>query len=365
MNWMELSDETLGELKKHKDAILKICKDFGIIRLWLVGSRSRHEERNGPPGEGTDEEGNSDWDWLVQFVEHTPRIHEETCKALMALPLHSHIITLLHVVSQYLVEDRYDLYRDAVMLVRNGQWLVPKDERLIPLERYEEVFGPWSGKTAGYMKANGNCGDWMIDMATEQLCQHFGVKLINLSIGEPVYNLDVIFSAGAGNFGRYEDDIKKRTWALTTGVPVVVLPNTRGGPLEDGKTFHQVWLRDHVSKTDYSPSRGLFAPDLALALSYRKLGEPVEEQGIFMRKGWEATKAVLVNDRGDPIAGCATVEDYMKTASRFSKIVTNRLHFAIAGLIQGRDVTLRANNYHKNRSVWESSLAVLGCKWQG
>lgn len=43
--------------------------------------------------------------------------------------------------------------------------------------------------------------------------------------------------------------------------------------------------------------------------------------------------------------------------------MTDRLHFAIAGLHAGRDVTLLANDYHKNKSMHETWLADLGCRF--
>jgi exopolysaccharide biosynthesis predicted pyruvyltransferase EpsI len=48
-------------------------------------------------------------------------------------------------------------------------------------------------------------------------------------------------------------------------------------------------------------------------------------------------------------------------ASRYRRIITDRLHFAIAGLHAGREVTLLPNNSHKNRSMHETWLAGLGC----
>jgi hypothetical protein len=47
----------------------------------------------------------------------------------------------------------------------------------------------------------------------------------------------------------------------------------------------------------------------------------------------------------------------------FEHIVTDRLHFAIAGLMTGRDVSLLPNGYHKNRSMYETWLEDLGCHW--
>ncbi len=54
---------------------------------------------------------------------------------------------------------------------------------------------------------------------------------------------------------------------------------------------------------------------------------------------------------------------YLALAARHRRIVTDRLHFAVAGLHAGRDVTLVANDYHKNRSMHETWLAAFGCRF--
>jgi exopolysaccharide biosynthesis predicted pyruvyltransferase EpsI len=39
------------------------------------------------------------------------------------------------------------------------------------------------------------------------------------------------------------------------------------------------------------------------------------------------------------------------------------LHFAIVGLAYGRDVYIAPGAYHKNRSMYDTWLSELGCKW--
>jgi exopolysaccharide biosynthesis predicted pyruvyltransferase EpsI len=53
----------------------------------------------------------------------------------------------------------------------------------------------------------------------------------------------------------------------------------------------------------------------------------------------------------------------MALAARYRRIITDRLHCAIAGLHAGREVTLLPNNTHKNRSMHETWLADLGCRF--
>ena len=66
---------------------------------------------------------------------------------------------------------------------------------------------------------------------------------------------------------------------------------------------------------------------------------------------------------GFPAAFFAGYGAVWPLAADHRRIVTDRLHFAVAGLHAGRDVTLVANAYHKNRSMHETWLAGLGCRF--
>jgi exopolysaccharide biosynthesis predicted pyruvyltransferase EpsI len=50
-------------------------------------------------------------------------------------------------------------------------------------------------------------------------------------------------------------------------------------------------------------------------------------------------------------------------AAMHRRIHTDRLHFAVAGLMVGTEVVLYPNSYHKNREVYDLSLKRLGCKF--
>lgn len=242
-------------IEQHAMRIKAACDLFGVRRLWLIGSRSRG-----------DENPNSDWDWMVVMDEHSPARHEAFIAAMSLFCSSVHVLTLRHVMSQFCEEDSHDALRDAVSVVRNDELVPMASQRgLLSVESYRSVFWPWRNRRAGYLRANGNIGDRMIDAATEFLCDSYGVSLIDIvASGSAPSDLDVIFSAGAGNLGRYAGDRANREWALTTGLPVVVLPQTAGGDAEILHPYHTVWLRDHVS-AQYRPD-GVFAPDLALAL---------------------------------------------------------------------------------------------------
>ena len=45
------------------------------------------------------------------------------------------------------------------------------------------------------------------------------------------------------------------------------------------------------------------------------------------------------------------------------RIVANRSHSAIMGAVLGKDTSIFAGSYHKNRSIWGYSLKDMGVKW--
>ncbi len=67
----------------------------------------------------------------------------------------------------------------------------------------------------------------------------------------------------------------------------------------------------------------------------------------------------------DPADQTDSMKEWLGIHCRAHTIVTNRLHSAILGMLLGKNVTLFANNYHKNRSVWEYCLKQRGVKWKG
>jgi hypothetical protein len=234
---------------------------------------------------------------------------------------------------------------------------------LLPPSAWAHVFGPLCGKRVGYVATPGNAGDHLIEAATFQLLAHFGVRWTH----GPDPTADVLLVAGGGSMGAgcYGLCRDARRRALSAGPPVWVLPSSWWGPDEDTPRFAKAFARDAESLAHAGPGAE-FAPDLALGLEAGPFAEPTAGRGVYLRQDVEG----LFNDRtseGDPVR-LASGEGapgwaYLALAARHAEIVTDRLHFAVAGLLAGRRVTLVPNSYHKNRAAWEASLAALGCGW--
>ena len=230
--------------------------------------------------------------------------------------------------------------------------------RLLNLNAYAALFDPLCGKRVGYVPMPGNCGDQLIELATMQLFAEFRINYTihkNKSPG----SVDVFVIAGGGSMGGYYIDPRRiRERILTFGKPVIVFPQTFLGP--EPLPYSQVFVREKHSLR-FCPDAAL-APDLALGLDYECQTVPTQANGIFLRKDKEGCFSWADSD-GDPSPMCPTPEAYLQLAAEYENIVTDRLHFAIAGLICGRCVTLLPNAYFKNRAVWETWLEELGCQW--
>lgn len=66
----------------------------------------------------------------------------------------------------------------------------------------------------------------------------------------------------------------------------------------------------------------------------------------------------------DPGSVTNDFQEWVKLHANAKKIITNRLHSSILGMILGKKVVLLPNRYHKNRSIWEFSLKNKGVLWQ-
>lgn len=65
----------------------------------------------------------------------------------------------------------------------------------------------------------------------------------------------------------------------------------------------------------------------------------------------------------DPAYAAGTFAHWLRIHLFARTLLTNRLHSGIAGALLGKPVTLAPGAYHKNRSIWEFSLAPRGVQW--
>lgn len=232
---------------------------------------------------------------------------------------------------------------------------------LLSPEHFSAVLSPLLGKRVGYVRPVGNTGDRLIDMATFQLFAEFGVRW-RMATPDAADDCEELVFAGGGNMGRlYPANWRLRTDCLSLGVPITILPQSFTTP--ENRPFARVFVRERRS-LQIRPD-AVLAPDMALGLRYQTATRVRHEVGIFPRRDCESrrSRTWLRRTRRDPARLCRTPVDYLELAAQYARIVTDRLHFAIAGLIVGRRVTLVANSYFKNAAMHETWLQNWGCEF--
>lgn len=231
---------------------------------------------------------------------------------------------------------------------------------LLAPDAFAAVFEPLVGRQVGYVRPIGNVGDDLIETAMIQLLDAYGVRWVTVDPQAPPSGaIDVLVFGGGGNMGtRYRNNYDLRTRALALGPPVVILPQSFTSAEDRG--FARVFVREAASLA-YCPA-GILAPDLALGLAWPQPPAPTRDRGLFLRRDPERAGRRPWFAR-DPVRWAHTPGDYLALAARYRRIITDRLHFAIAGLHAGRHVTLVANDYHKNRAMHETWLHRFGCRF--
>jgi len=243
-------------------------------------------------------------------------------------------------------------------------------ESLLPLEKFAPVFEDFRGKKIGLVRMPGNVGDRLIDVSAMQLANEFGIDfgLVNKGPRFESFNRKICLSvdefavSGGGNMGDfYKDCYGVRKNIFKYKKPVTVLPQTFVHS-DENLPYKKVWLREKES-LKYRNSSPL-APDLVLGYRYSgSLPRPKYKVGIWLRNDHESVKNIGYESLGDPESICKNEKEYIQLAALYEKIITDRLHFAISGLIARRKVVLLPNNYFKNRALFEAWLKDLGCEW--
>lgn len=235
---------------------------------------------------------------------------------------------------------------------------------LLPPERFAEIFEPLRGRMVGIVDAGGNAGDRIIHSAARQLCDAFGVpwRTFDPHRDRPG-DLEQLLLFGGGNMGTpYEDGRRARSAALATGLPCVLLPQSWMGP-EPADRYYRVFARERDSQAFCQ--RAVLAPDLALGWRFNRPApsEPRAPAKLFLRHDAESLFPEQSSWQGDPVRKASTPRGYLALAAGHEHVITDRLHFAIVGLMAGCRVTLLPGSYHKNRAMWETWLADLGAEW--
>lgn len=252
-------------------------------------------------------------------------------------------------------------------LARTAFWT----SALLPLSAWQPLIELLAWRHVLLIHPLGNCGDKLIHAATLRLFRRIGctITVHDMRSGTlpDVRGYEFVCWGGGGNFGTgYRNAFQSRqeifARAKAAGVPTVVLPCTVYG--EGEASPDHLFVRERMSLALYPDATLL--PDLAMSYG-DPLPDvaPVHDSGLFIRRHEEASHLDLISQSVCDPGELPDHETYLRLAGQYQRITTDRLHFAIAGLLMRRNVTLLPNSYGKNRAVWEAWLQSLDCAWSG
>ncbi len=241
---------------------------------------------------------------------------------------------------------------------------------LYPPEAFQHVFDPLKGSRVHLALPWGNVGDQVIWEGTRQLLKHYGIIFTEShpqreeTLIEDIAKADLVLWSGGGNMGELYSSVtrvREKIACIAAGQnkPMTIFPQSWTG--EDVGSYSKLYAREKYSIDRYAPE-AVFSHDLGLGYIPEPLLDtciypPRASVGWFFRKDPEATTLPnMPNNHGDPVHACCSYADYIGLASCYAIIHTNRLHFAVGGVMLGRRVFLYPNSYYKNQAIYEASL---------
>jgi len=225
----------------------------------------------------------------------------------------------------------------------------------------------------------GNVGDRMIDLGTVAFLDRYGVDYVRCPIGKRVRRDVVEFSElvlmfGSGSVGNCCKPVMMiRNLSASWGLPRILLPSSAMDSGEQLGECEAVFARDRLSQAMLQSGRRNQDVELMPDMAHWYVPDeddllPAQElAGVFLRDD-AAAPVDLEADLSvvDPIRHCSDVSEYCRLATVCERVVTNRLHFALAGLAVGRQVVLLPTTWHKTRAyyeTWGHELDGLGWAW--
>jgi exopolysaccharide biosynthesis predicted pyruvyltransferase EpsI len=239
---------------------------------------------------------------------------------------------------------------------------------------YVDLINEVRGYTVLLHKPYGNIGDALLIEATKQMFSRHFVKYYECDPKNYAQILNehsdinmIVYGPGGNVSGRYNTgETVTQLFALAKRKKIryVCFPQSVENWTPELLLFDKIYVRDKTSLkiASFAGACASLCPDIGLNFRIRFLIPSfTEDHGFFPRQ--DAEKLEWRKEYNDPTEGVGTVKEYILKAAKYRRITTDRLHFAIAGILVGRDVTLVRNDYHKNESIWNSYLHMF-CKFQ-
>lgn len=272
---------------------------------------------------------------------------------------------------------------------------LPHGEAVVS-QRLAKVLQQFRGREIVLIRPGGNHGDQLIYYGMHRLMERLGLPYRELTYkqftGYSSSPSEVLYIHGGGGYtpwwsGRaakcFQQAISQHRGAVIVGPTTFYddeqyLHEVLIRPLRERRATELfVYARERYSHAVLQKLVGAeFTLDLDHDTAFNLQSEELWNL-VSRRKRWTYILYALRQDaeqtehsvqspfvvRLDPVRSSHTFDQWLRIHANASTVITNRLHSAIACSVLGLPTTLLANNYHKNRGVWEYSLAERGVQW--
>lgn len=257
-----------------------------------------------------------------------------------------------------------------------------------------EVLTPLRDRPFLLVQPGGNWGDFLIYRGLEHLADVLGLRWTATTFEDlpqaAITPDHVVYVHGSGGLNRWSSPraIDGLRLALESPARTVIQgPCTVEADADfardlaaamvraaAGKEFH-FFAREHVTHDLMAPVTAGAALHLNDDTAFYMPGSVLLQHRprrttynlLALRRDPEAPDTRQGTLRGwvrlDPAYFGRSFGHWVEMHARARRIITNRTHSTIAGCILGAPTTMLGNAYHKNRSIWEYSLARRGVAW--
>ena len=234
-------------------------------------------------------------------------------------------------------------------------------EQIKSLSRFQFVWAP------------GNWGDAIIRSGTLLFFQQLGVSYTQIT--DPTQadpSLPAVLS-GSGGFCKFWNWSPWATKMLLQRCPkVIVLPSSYEAASldlasESGRLM--LYAREMVSYAQVqSRYQSAFCPDMAFWNQPADCGAAIREELLNAFRTDRESRGYHLNYTGnrDISLECDHLGDsrrFFQEIAAYARVCTDRTHVAIAAAMLGRPVDFFPNAYHKNESLFESTLHGFNVTW--
>lgn len=240
-------------------------------------------------------------------------------------------------------------------------------------ELWTELVEAIQGKRVYYLRPQTrNIGTELSIIGTIQFFHDHGVTIANDwqrdELPDVISGIDCLVYGGGMVGTSKEKGSSTRRWIVHDylnkhDLPLVCLPMSHLGSDEPRPPGEFTMFSREEKSLEHLPGSRM-APDMAF---YFERMVPTHysdgSSGVFLREDHLSyVSKYWRKGLGDPIGFAKTLDDYFDLASRFDSILTDRLMFAICGILLDRTVTLLPDVSGKNKAVYDAWLSDL-CQW--